>query len=209
MFNRMTNYSEIPNSRCQIPRCETLDTHNKQTSSLHTETSNAPIPPRLSHCPSGTIVQYNLAHMHRPIQYTCTPRPRLQHPRGHLGSCQHLHTHPHTERLCVSRQYAHAHAIPISSPRRATSPSTWTPLSAAQYADTFQYTSVYASTHSVAPSRQYAHMHAVLITAQRGAARARSRPRRGRAPPRLGGAGGGGRGRRVVAEDEADAGAGR
>jgi hypothetical protein len=40
---------------------------------------------------------------------------------------------------------------------------------AAQYADTFRYTSaVYASTHSVAPSRQYAHMHAVLITAQRG-----------------------------------------
>ena len=44
---------------------------------------------------------------------------------------------------------------------------------AAQYADTFRYTSaVYASTHSVAPSRQYAHARCADHSAKGGGAHA-------------------------------------
>jgi hypothetical protein len=172
--------------------------HTQQTDvqSLHrnVQRADSPVTVALS---LSTIVQYNLAHMHRPIQYTWTPLHVSSIPAVTLALAN---TSTHTERLCVSRQYAHAHAIPISSPRRATSPSTWTPLCLQHSTRTPFGTPQCTPPHTAWLSRQYAHMHAVLITAQRGAARARSRPRRGRAPPRLGGAGGGGRGRRVVAE---------
>ena len=99
---------------------------------------------------------------------------------------------PRSPRACRHLQYAHAHAIPKNSPRRATSPSTWTPpqhstrtpfgtpcdvsqyldAAAAQYADTFRYTSVYASMLSVAPSQQYAHARCADHSAKGGGARA-------------------------------------